>query len=190
MSNLQTISQNSTILGIDPGTNIMGYAILKTEMKKSKIVTLNVLKINHLKEHSDKLKMIYDKTQELIDTYHPEILAIEEPFYGKNPQSMLKLGRAQGVVIGACLHAGLSVFEYTPRKIKQSITGKGAASKEQVASMLHTMYDFTNESNYLDATDALAVAVCHFLQNRIPFVSNKSSSWAAFLSQNQNRIIQ
>ena len=103
---------------------------------------------------------------------------------------MLKLGRAQGVVIGACLHAGLQVFEYTPRRIKQSITGKGGASKEQVAAMLHNMYTFENETVYLDATDALAAAVCHHLQTRLDFGGGKSNSWAAFLSQNQDRIIQ
>ena len=100
--------------------------------------------------------MIFDSTLELIENYHPDILAIEEPFYGKNPQSMLKLGRAQGVVIGACLHAGLEVYEYTPRRIKQAITGKGAASKEQVAAMLHSMYTFSTETKYLDAFQRLA----------------------------------
>ena len=178
------------ILGIDPGTNIMGYALLKTHLRNSEIVTLNVVKMNKLPDQTAKLRMIFEQTLQLIEQYHPDILAIEEPFYGKNPQSMLKLGRAQGVVIGACLHAGLQVFEYTPRRIKQSITGKGGASKEQVAAMLHHMYTFENETAYLDATDALAAAVCHHLQTRLDFGGGKSNSWAAFLSQNQDRIIQ
>ncbi|MBO4645258.1 MAG: crossover junction endodeoxyribonuclease RuvC [Bacteroidales bacterium] len=178
------------ILGIDPGTNIMGYALLKTRLRNSEIVTLDVLKMNRLSDQCSKLKAIYDGVTQLIEQYHPDILSIEEPFYGKNPQSMLKLGRAQGVAIGACLHAGMEVFEYTPRRIKQSITGKGSASKEQVAAMLHHMYDFSSESPYLDATDALAAAVCHHLQCRLDFGKGKANSWAAFLSQNQDRIIR
>ena len=183
---------DQTILGIDPGTNVMGFAILKTHVRNSGIVEIGVVKMPRTADQSTKLTLIYDSASQLIEKYHPDILAIEEPFYGKNPQSMLKLGRAQGVVMGACLHAGLQVFEYTPRRVKQAITGKGGASKEQVAAMLHNMYDFTNESNLLDATDALAVAVCHHLQNRISLggATPKANSWAAFLSQNQDRIIQ
>lgn len=184
---------DQTILGIDPGTNVMGFAILKTHVRNSSIVEIGVVKMPRTADQSTKLTLIYDSASQLIEKYHPDILAIEEPFYGKNPQSMLKLGRAQGVVMGACLHAGLQVFEYTPRRVKQAITGKGGASKEQVAAMLHNMYDFTNESNLLDATDALAVAVCHHLQNRVSFGEGgkaKANSWAAFLTQNQDRIIQ
>ena len=181
-----------TILGIDPGTNVMGFAILKTHVRNSSIVEIGVVKMPRTADQSTKLTLIYDSASQLIEKYHPDILAIEEPFYGKNPQSMLKLGRAQGVMMGACLHAGLQVFEYTPRRVKQAITGKGGASKEQVAAILHNMYDFTNESNLLDATDALAVAVCHHLQNRIALggATPKANSWAAFLSQNQDRIIR
>lgn len=184
---------DQTILGIDPGTNVMGFALLRTHVRNSSIVEIGVVKMPRTADQSTKLTLIYDSASQLIEKYHPDILAIEEPFYGKNPQSMLKLGRAQGVVMGACLHAGLQVFEYTPRRVKQAITGKGAASKEQVAAMLHRMYDFTNESNLLDATDALAVAVCHHLQNRVSFGEGgkaKANSWAAFLTQNQDRIIQ
>ena len=184
---------DQTILGIDPGTNVMGFALLRTHVRNSSIVEIGVVKMPRTADQNTKLTTIYESANQLIEKYHPDILAIEEPFYGKNPQSMLKLGRAQGVVIGACLHAGMQVFEYTPRRVKQAITGKGAASKEQVAAMLHRMYDFTNESNLLDATDALAVAVCHHLQNRVSFGEGgkaKANSWAAFLSQNQDRIIQ
>ncbi len=183
-------STDHLILGIDPGTNVMGYSLLQTHARNSEIVTLNVVNMKKLPDQNSKLMMIYDSTRQLIEQYHPDILAIEEPFYGKNPQSMLKLGRAQGVVIGACLHAGLQVFEYSPRRIKQSITGKGAASKEQVAAMLHAMYAFSTETKYLDATDALAVAVTHHLQNRIPLQTGKASGWEAFLSQHKDRIIE
>lgn len=179
-----------TILGIDPGTNVMGYAVLHTHTRNSDIITLDVVRMSKLPDQTSKLKLIYDSTLQLISTYHPDILSIEEPFYGKNPQSMLKLGRAQGVVIGACLHAGMEIYTYPPRRIKQAITGKGSASKEQVATMLHHMYDFVNESHLLDATDALAAAVCHHLQNRISFGNSRSNSWASFISQNQDRIIQ
>lgn len=178
------------ILGVDPGTTVMGYALLHVKVRKSDIVALNVVKMTQLRGQNAKLKKVFESTSELLTTYHPTILAIEAPFFGKNPQSMLKLGRAQGVVIAACLHAGLPVYEYSPRKIKQAITGNGSASKEQVASMLHAMYTFDNESNYLDATDALAVAVCHHLQNRICFATNeKTSGWESFLAQNKDRII-
>ncbi|MBQ7735903.1 MAG: crossover junction endodeoxyribonuclease RuvC [Bacteroidales bacterium] len=186
---MNTDTTDHIILGIDPGTNIMGYSLLKTHARNSEIITLDVINLKKQPDQSAKLKMIYESTQNLIKTYHPDILAIEEPFYGKNPQSMLKLGRAQGVVIGACLHAGLEVFEYTPRRIKQSITGKGAASKEQVAAMLHTMYTFSTETKYLDATDALAAAVTHHLQNRVVLNTGKASGWEAFLSQHKDRII-
>ena len=180
------------ILGVDPGTTIMGYALLRVHLRQSEIVELNVVKMTRLQGQNAKLKKIFESTTDILTQYKPDILAIEAPFFGKNPQSMLKLGRAQGVVIAACLHAGLPVYEYSPRKIKQAITGNGSASKEQVAAMLHAMYTFSNDSNYLDATDALAVAVCHHLQNRISLSGsdNKANNWQSFLAQNQDRIIK
>lgn len=181
------------ILGIDPGTNVMGYAILKTHLRNSEVVAVDVVKMSRLPDQSAKLRKIYESTLELVETYHPDILAIEEPFYGKNPQSMLKLGRAQGVVIGACLHAGLAVFEYPPRKVKQAITGRGGASKEQVAAMLHQMYAFDDTTACLDATDALGIAVCHHLQNRLgaPLSSRlRGSGWEAFIAQHQDRVVR
>ncbi|MCK9339817.1 MAG: crossover junction endodeoxyribonuclease RuvC [Bacteroidales bacterium] len=180
------------ILGVDPGTTIMGYALLRVHLRQSEIVELNVVKMTRLQGQNAKLKKIFESTTDILTQYKPDILAIEAPFFGKNPQSMLKLGRAQGVVIAACLHAGLPVYEYSPRKIKQAITGNGSASKEQVAAMLHAMYTFNNDSNYLDATDALAVAVCHHLQNRISVCGNdnKANNWQSFLAQNQDRIIK
>lgn len=184
------MEQEYLILGIDPGTTVMGYSLLRVHVRKSELIEANVVKMSKLVGQNEKLKKIFESTNHLIETYHPQILAIESPFFGKNPQSMLKLGRAQGVVIAACLHAGLEVFEYSPRKIKQSITGNGAASKEQVAAILHSMYQFTDATTYLDATDAMAVAVCHYLQNRISFGSNRSENWEAFLNQHKDRIIR
>lgn len=184
------MEQEYLILGIDPGTTVMGYSLLHVHLHKSELIEANIVKMNKLVGQNEKLKKIFESTNQLIEKYHPQVLAIESPFFGKNPQSMLKLGRAQGVVIAACLHAGLEVFEYSPRKIKQSITGNGAASKEQVAAILHSMYQFTDATTYLDATDAMAAAVCHYLQNRITFGSSKSGNWEAFLSQHKDRIIR
>ena len=172
------------ILGIDPGTTILGYALLDTT-----VVDIGVFRLSKMKDHADKLKAIFEKTLQLIETYQPQTLAIEAPFYGKNPQSMLKLGRAQGVVIAAAMYKGLEVFEYSPRKIKQSITGNGNASKEQVAAMLQNMKLIETNKHPLDATDALAVAVCHHLQNKITTSGQKFSGWESFLTKNQNRII-
>ena len=178
------------ILGIDPGTTIMGFALLSVQNKKTEVVKMDVIKMTKLPDQNAKLKKIFESTVELINTYHPSILAIEAPFFGKNPQSMLKLGRAQGVVIAACLHHLLEVFEYSPRKIKQSITGKGNASKEQVAAMLERMCIFPDEVRYLDATDALAVAYCHHLQNKITITGEKFSGWESFLAKNEDRIVK
>lgn len=184
------MEQEYLILGVDPGTTVMGFSLLRVNLHKSELVEANVVKMTRLQGQNAKLQKIFESTQFLVEKYHPKVLAIEAPFYGKNPQSMLKLGRAQGVVIAACLHAGLEVFEYSPRKIKQAITGNGAASKEQVAAMLHSMYQFEDSTNYLDATDAMAVAVCHHLQNRVSFGNTRSGGWEAFLNQHKDRIIK
>jgi len=177
------------ILGIDPGTTVLGFAILDAASLHSALLDIGTFRLNKIKEHADKLKSIFEKTLQLIEQYQPQILAIEAPFYGKNPQSMLKLGRAQGVVIAAAMYKGLEVFEYSPRKIKQSITGNGNASKEQVAAMLQNMNLIEENRHPFDATDALAVAVCHQLQNKIAVGGQKFSGWEAFLTKNQNRII-
>ncbi len=176
------------ILGVDPGTTIMGYSLIKVENKNIRLIEMGVEKMSKLPDHNAKLKRIFARTIELIDQFLPEVLAIESPFFGKNPQSMLKLGRAQGVVIAASLSKNLEVFEYSPRKIKQSITGKGAASKEQVSAMLKNMHLFVDDPKYFDATDALAVAVCHHLQNKISIGGTKYTGWESFISQNSNRI--
>lgn len=176
------------ILGVDPGTTIMGYSLIRVENKSIELIEMGVEKMSKLPDHNAKLKRIFDRTIELIDLFAPGVLAIEAPFFGKNPQSMLKLGRAQGVVIAASLSKNMEVFEYSPRKIKQSITGKGAASKEQVAAMLKNMHLFTVDPKYFDATDALAVAVCHHFQNLISVPGVKYTGWDSFVSQNSNRI--
>ena len=182
------------ILGIDPGTTVLGFALLDATAERdvksrSNILEMGIFRLSKIKDHADKLKAIFEKTLQIIETHQPQILAIEAPFYGKNPQSMLKLGRAQGVVIAAAMYKGLEVFEYSPRKIKQSITGNGNASKEQVAAMLQNMNLIKEKEHPLDATDALAVAVCHHLQNRITTAGQKFSGWESFITKNQNRII-
>lgn len=178
------------ILGIDPGTTVMGFALLEIRGQKSTVVDIGVVRMVKLPDHNAKLKKVLESTLSLIEKYKPSTLAIEAPFYGKNPQSMLKLGRAQGVVIAICLQKELEVFEYAPRKIKQSITGKGNASKEQVAAMLNRLCTIPEEQKYLDATDALAVAYCHHLQNRIVIGGKKFSGWENFLANNEERIIK
>ena len=174
-------------MGIDPGTTIMGYGIIMAKDKKLELLTMGVLKLHQLSEHEDKLKRIFERTVNLIEEYHPDELAIEAPFYGKNVQSMLKLGRAQGVAMAAALSRTVPIFEYSPRKIKQSITGKGSASKEQVAQMLQTLLQFTQTPQYLDATDGVAVAVCHYFQKNPGKQDKKFSGWKAFLNENPDR---
>ncbi len=179
------------ILGIDPGTNVMGYAVLNTNLNKSDVEAIGVIQMKQMKDHYEKLKFIFEKVNALLEQYHPDVLAIEAPFYGKNVQSMLKLGRAQGIVIAVCLNAGMEVYEYEPRKIKQAITGNGNAAKEQVAAMLCHMYPLKDAVEYLDETDALAAAVCHHLQNRVvPGGGKKFSSWKSFITNNEDRIVQ
>lgn len=178
------------ILGIDPGTTIMGYGIILVRGKRSELLTMGVLKLHKLSEHEDKLKKIFERTITLIDEYHPDELAIEAPFFGKNVQSMLKLGRAQGVAMAAALSRSLPIFEYSPRKIKQSITGQGSASKEQVAKMLQGIFGFEESPQYLDATDGLAAAVCHSYQGQAGSDGSqkkKYTGWKAFLGDNPER---
>lgn len=186
------------ILGIDPGTNILGYSIIECTGKNASILTMDVLVLGHKEEMNTKMKKLFDKVVEITDTYKPDILAIEAPFFGKNVQSMLKLGRAQGLCIAAAFSRSIPFVEYSPRKIKQSITGNGAASKEQVANMLKRILDFDEIPRYLDATDSLAVAVCHFYQQSSPCPKTteetkkqrKTKSWSSFISQNPNRVRQ
>ncbi len=179
------------ILGIDPGTTILGYGIIKVEGKKMALLAMGVLHLEKYSDHHLKLQKIFERTIELIDGFHPDELAIEAPFFGKNVQSMLKLGRAQGVAIAAALSRQLPVMEYAPRKIKQSITGNGSASKEQVAAMLQQTLKIAaaDMPAKLDATDGLAAAVCHFYQSSSVVGDAKSySGWKSFLANNPNRI--
>lgn len=183
-------STERIILGIDPGTAVMGYGLVKESGTKTELITLGVVKMEHLDDHPLKLKRIFEKTVALIDQYHPDCLSIEAPFYGKNIQVMLKLGRAQGVAMAAALSRSLPIFEYSPRKIKQSITGNGNATKEQVAAMLQTLLKFRETPQFLDATDGLAVAVCHAFQRISTGTSSRKSysGWESFVKDNQKRV--
>jgi crossover junction endodeoxyribonuclease RuvC len=181
---------DKVILGIDPGTAILGYGIIKVKGSEFTLSEMGVLHMSKLGDHSLKLKKIFETTLALIDEYKPDDLAIEAPFFGKNVQSMLKLGRAQGVAMAAGLFRTIPIFEYSPKKIKQSITGNGNASKEQVATMLQTLLQFKDMPKNLDATDGLAAAVCHHFQSRTMFGGKaKMSGWKGFLVANPNRII-
>ena len=152
------------ILGIDPGTTIMGYGLIHVKGNKMELINMGVLHLQKLNTHADKLKRIFERTLALIDEYKPDELAVEAPFFGKNVQSMLKLGRAQGVAISAALYRDIPIYEYAPKKIKMAITGNGTASKEQVAAMLKSILKIKELPKQLDATDGLAAAVCHFFQ--------------------------
>lgn len=182
-------TDNYKILGVDPGTNLCGYAILEVIDKQLKVLSFGVFHLEKFPDHHEKLKEIFLQLQEIIETYQPKHLAIEAPFYGKNVQSMLKLGRAQGVAMAAGMTMGLQICEYAPKKIKQSITGNGNASKEQVAAMLESILKIKIESKYLDATDALAAAVCHYNQMNFPLKDiGKKGGWSSFIKNNPGRI--
>ena len=175
------------ILGIDPGTNVLGFAVIEIMGDHITVLEIGVLHLKEKKNPSDKLKEIFLEIQEIIERYLPQDMAIEAPFFGKNVQSMLKLGRAQGVAMAAGMTMGLAITEYSPLKIKQSVTGNGKATKEQVADMLCRMLNLKPQKLALDATDALSVAVCHHYQTgRI--VSSKKSGWKAFIKDNPERI--
>ena len=182
------MSVEKIILGIDPGTTIMGFGLIKVVGKKMEFIQMNELLLKKYDDHYLKLKLIFERTVELIDTYHPDEIAIEAPFFGKNVQSMLKLGRAQGVAMAAGLSREIPITEYLPKKIKMAITGNGNASKEQVAKMLKSLLGLKILPKNLDATDGLAAAVCHFY-NMGKITSGKSySGWDAFVKQNESRI--
>ncbi|ANW97506.1 crossover junction endodeoxyribonuclease RuvC [Wenyingzhuangia fucanilytica] len=178
------------ILGIDPGTTIMGFGVIKVVGKKMEFVQMNELLLSKYSDPYVKLRLIFERTIELIDTYHPDELAIEAPFFGKNVQSMLKLGRAQGVAMAAGLSRDIPVTEYLPKKIKMAITGNGNASKEQVALMLKSLLDLKTLPKNLDATDGLAAAVCHFFNSGVKVGGKNYSGWASFVSQNESKIVK
>ncbi|WP_232538737.1 crossover junction endodeoxyribonuclease RuvC [Chitinophaga tropicalis] len=183
-------NKSKIILGIDPGTLVMGYGLILVENSKASLLEMNVLKLSRHKDHYERLQLIHARVNELIQLHKPVSCAIEAPFFGKNVQSMLKLGRAQGVAIATAMQAGVPVTEYSPKKVKQSITGNGNADKEQIWQMLQRILHFSERPDFLDATDALAVAVCHFFQESsiIPD-TRKNKGWDQFLQQHPERII-
>ncbi len=176
------------ILGIDPGTSVMGFGLIKVINKKMFFMQLNELILKKYDDHYLRLKYIFERTIELIDKYNPDEIAIEAPFYGKNVQSMLKLGRAQGVAMAAGLSREISITEYSPKKIKMAITGNGNASKDQVAKMLQSLLSIKELPKNLDSTDGLAAAVCHFYNSNITVSGNKYSGWDSFVKKNPTRL--
>jgi len=189
MSLVRTKKVNERIiLGIDPGTTIMGYGLIQTKGNDASLIVLGVIDLRKFDDHYLKLKHIFERITGLIDQFHPDELAIEAPFFGKNVQSMLKLGRAQGVAIAAGLSRSLPIFEYAPRKIKMSITGQGNASKEQVALLLKSLLKIKELPSDLDVTDGLAAAMCHFYQTKKPISTGDFKSWKDFINKNPGRI--
>lgn len=184
------LAEEYSIIGIDPGTSVLGYGVIGVKNKTMYLISAGVLKLDKIEGHPEKLKRILEKIFLLIDEHQPREMAIEEPFFGKNAQSMLKLGRAQGVVMAAALTRNVPITEYSPKKVKMAVTGNGNASKEQVAAMVQQILKFKEMPTYLDATDALGVAVCHHLQFKTgqTSVSKSYGSWGSFVSQNPNRI--
>ena len=176
------------ILGIDPGTTIMGFGIIKVKDRKMSLILMNELNLTKYKDHYLKLKLVFERTISLIEGYNPDEIAIEAPFFGKNIQSMLKLGRAQGVAMAAGLSREIPITEYSPKKIKMAITGNGNASKEQVAKMLQNLLSIEKLPKNLDSTDGLAVAVCHFYNSNNRIGGEKYSGWASFVKKNQDKI--
>jgi crossover junction endodeoxyribonuclease RuvC len=192
---MNQVYTENVILGIDPGTNVLGYSVIEQRGKEITLLKMDVLKLGKIKDMSTRMKELFDLIVKIIDKYNPDILSIEAPFFGKNVQSMLKLGRAQGLCIAAAFSKSIPFVEYSPRKIKQSITGNGASSKEQVALMLQRIVKFEEIPKYLDATDALAVAVCHFhcQNNPLPYIQkqkrqNQKKAWSSFIEKNPEKL--
>lgn len=186
------IGHERIIMGIDPGTNVMGYALLSVDAGKPNLMLMGVIKLSKFEDHYLRLRRIYERVHQLVTQHLPDELAIEAPFFGKNVQSMLKLGRAQGVAMAAALTRDIPIAEYPPRSVKQSITGVGSASKEQVANMLQHLLRIPDEKMpvLLDATDALAVALTHFYETGKPQLPKGPRTWAEFLSKNPDRLAQ
>lgn len=184
------IEKERIILGIDPGTQVMGYGVLRVVNNKPQLLAMGVLQLSKYDDHYLKLRRIFERVIGLVEEYLPDEVAIEAPFYGKNVQSMLKLGRAQGVAMAAALSRDIPIFEYAPLKIKMSITGNGRAAKEQVAYMLQNFLKIPDENMLpqMDASDGLAAAVCHYFQTNNPMADKKFNSWKDFINQNPKRI--
>lgn len=178
------------IIGIDPGTNVMGYGVLGIKHRKPTLIAMGVLMLNKFDDRYLRLRRISERVTELIEQYLPDEMAIEAPFYGKNVQSMLKLGRAQGVAMAAALVRDIPIAEYAPLKVKQAITGNGGASKEQVAEMLRRILSIPQDTldPHLDATDALGVALCHFYESSRPQTVRSYRSWKDFVARNPEKI--
>ena len=178
------------ILGIDPGTNIMGYGVIKVMNNKAEMVTMGVIDLRRFEDAYLKLGHIFERVTGIIDAYLPDEMAIEAPFFGKNVQSMLKLGRAQGTAIAAAIHHGVPIHEYAPLKIKMAITGNGSASKEQVAGMLQRLLKFDEDAmtKFMDATDALGAAYCHFMQMNRPESQAQYRGWKDFVNKNPKKV--
>jgi crossover junction endodeoxyribonuclease RuvC len=180
------VIKEKIILGLDPGTNVMGYGVVVVRGSTLTLLQFGVIHLNKYTGYELKLKKIFDRVLSLVDEYHPDVVALEAPFFGKNVQSMLKLGRAQGVAMSAALYREIPIIEYAPKKVKQSVTGNGNASKEQVAKMIMMLLKITELPKLLDATDALAVALCHHFQK--DNTTSKSKSWESFAKDNPARI--
>lgn len=180
------------ILGIDPGTNVMGYGVLGINGKKAEVIVMGVLQLNKMESHYLRLLRIHSRVLSLVEQYLPDEMAIEAPFYGKNVQSMLKLGRAQGVAMAAALARDIPIAEYAPLSVKQAVTGSGSATKERVATMIKHILNIPEEkmSKTLDATDALAVALTHFYESTKPTLAKGASSWEQFLRQHPDRLVK
>ena len=177
------------ILGIDPGTTIMGFGIISVKKNNASLISMHELILKKYPNHATKLKYIFERTLSLIDEFHPDEVALEAPFYGKNVQSMLKLGRAQGVAMAASLYRDIPITEYSPKKVKMAITGNGNASKEQVAGMLLNILKLKEfPTKYLDASDGLAVAVCHHFNSGTQTAEKSYSGWESFIKNNPERL--
>jgi crossover junction endodeoxyribonuclease RuvC len=180
--------EDQIILGIDPGTTIMGFGLIMVKKREMKLIQMHELQLKKYDNHYLKLHQIFERTLGLIEEYNPDQIAIEAPFFGKNVQSMLKLGRAQGVAMAAGLYREVPITEYSPKKIKMAITGNGNASKEQVAKMLQSLFKIKELPKNLDATDGLAAAVCHFFNQGRPEKTNSYSGWQAYVNQNPKKV--
>lgn len=176
------------ILGVDPGTVVLGYGLIQITNRKPAMITMGVIKLHKYDNPFEKLRVIYQRMDAIISEYHPDEVALEAPFFGKNVQSMLKLGRAQGMAMAPAINRGIAVFEYAPRKIKQAITGNGNASKDQVATLLYHILKIEEKPEYLDATDGVAAALCHFYQTDQPIHKSSYKNWNEFIRKNPNRI--
>ncbi|TDB64444.1 crossover junction endodeoxyribonuclease RuvC [Arundinibacter roseus] len=191
----ELVAPEKIILGVDPGTQVMGYGVILVRNQEISLIQYGVIKLNKYTTHELKLKKIFERMCQLIDEYLPDEMAIEDPFYGKNAQSMLKLGRAQGVAMAAALSRNIPIVEYSPKKVKQSVTGNGNASKEQVAYMLENILKMPLNREFMDATDGIAIAICHQYHANSPASlgtgktkKDKKGGWGAFVSENPDRL--